>query len=117
MEDCLEPCHRPCVPIPVGSIYFSVYWKIVIAQCVNSETKSLNPVLHKNVLLPIISIGQDPGWLYRIRPARAPLEVLQLAKLVPEAGVHRGQGLGDGGVVVGHTGLGGCAQVSIPWDR
>ena len=42
-----------------------------------------------------------------------PHQGLQLPELVPQVWVGGGDGLGDAGVVVGHSGLGRGAEVSV----
>ena len=63
-------------------------------------------------VLPIISLWQDACRRGRVPPASSPHQVLQFAKLVPKAWVGGGQGLGDGGIVVGYAGLRGSTEVS-----
>ena len=87
----------PSIPVPVRAIYLSVNRQVAVA----------------NGMDPIISLWQNRSWRGRCTPTPSPHQALQLAKLMPKAGVDRGQGLGDGGVVAGYAGLRGSAQVSV----
>ena len=64
---------------------------------------------------PVISSRQGWSW-NRLGLDLSPHQILQLAELIPEVGVGRGDGLGDGGVDVGDARLRTSAEVSIAWS-
>ena len=84
--------------VPVGSVDFGVNGAIVVSNGVDS----------------IVCLWHDSGWRSG-SCTLSPHQGLQLAKLLPDVGVGWWDGLGDGGVPVGHTGLRGGAEVSITW--
>ena len=72
----------------------------------------LVPHIHEAGGSPVIGSRKSWSW-NRLGLDLSPHQVLQLAELIPEVGVGRGDGLDDGGVDVGDAGLGTSAEVSI----
>ena len=89
-------------------------WAVVVTNSVYPGVKTTLHSFLQSRGSPVIRSRQSWSW-NRLGLVLSPHQILQLAELIPEVGVGGGDGLGDGGVDVGHAGLRTSAQVSIAW--